>query len=302
MSCTVTPRTVITDAVFVSSTVAETDHAVWDAGTTYGIGDNVIKNHRIYESLRVSNLNFDPVTDTSSPPYWLDTGPTNRWGMLDDSVSTLTTSAGSSMTIVLSPGRMDTLGLLDVDASEVRVQLSTIADGTFYDVTHSMTDREVLTDSWSTYFYGGFINKSTLVLPELPVSVAVTLTLTFSKSSGTVACGLVTFGLSSVLGETQYGAKIGIIDYSRKETDAFGRTTLVQRSFAKTMDVALYLNRSQVDAVSRKLAEVRSTACLWVAANEQYDSLSVYGFFRDWSIGIEYFDGSTCNLTIEGLT
>lgn len=302
MSFKVIPRTAITDSVFVSSTVTEADYAVWSAATTYAIADRCIKNHRIYEALLGSNLNHDPVTDTSSPPYWLDTGPTNRWGMLDDSVSTVTTSATSTMTVVLTPGRMDVLGLLGVDASTVRVQLSTVADGTFYDVTHSLNTREAPTPSWYDYFFGGFITKSTLVLTDLPVAGAATLTLTFSKSAGTVACGLVTFGMSADLGQTQYGAKVGIIDYSRKETDSFGRTQLIQRSFAKTMSVSLYLRGEQVDYAQRKLASVRSTGCLWVAAKNSYESLSVFGFYRDFDIGIQYFDGSICNITIEGLT
>ncbi|WP_285303354.1 hypothetical protein, partial [Klebsiella pneumoniae] len=78
----VIPPLSITDSILTSSNVAETDYATWSSGTTYNIGDRVryvsTNIHKVYESLRVTNLNHDPTTDTSSPPYWIEVSATNR--------------------------------------------------------------------------------------------------------------------------------------------------------------------------------------------------------------------------------
>ena len=70
----------ITDTVLHSTTVAETDYSAWSNGTTYSIGNKVIRGHRIYESAQNSNLNKDP-TDinnrTGSTIWWIDVSATN---------------------------------------------------------------------------------------------------------------------------------------------------------------------------------------------------------------------------------
>lgn len=64
----------ITDARFVSSTIAEPDvsEPAWSSGTTYAEFDQVsvisADTHDVYESLQSSNLNHNPAT---SPTYWI---------------------------------------------------------------------------------------------------------------------------------------------------------------------------------------------------------------------------------------
>jgi hypothetical protein len=304
MSCKVIPRTQITDAMLISSTVAEADYVVWNSGTTYAVGDRVILTtgyHKIYESLLATNLNHHPVTDTSSPPYWGEVGSTNRWAMLDDVGETITTSAGPSMTVVIKPGRFDSIGLLNVDANEVIVSLVSSSGVTYYSATHSMTSRDTPTTSWSDYLFNGFTQKSVLIVTDLPMDAGCTATITFSKASGTVACGMVVMGIAADLGMTQYGARAGIVDFSRIEQNAFGRAVFVERSYAKTMTLSAMLTKSQVDSVSRKLVSLRAKGALYIGAGDLYEALIAYGWPKDWDIGIEYFDGSVCNLTIGGL-
>ena len=52
----------------------------------------------------------------------------------------------------------------------------------------------------------------------------------------------------------------------------------------------------------RVLAEVRATPCAWLGVDVAgFDPLTVYGFYKDFSIDIAYFYTSRCNLEIEGL-
>ena len=58
-----------------------------------------------------------------------------------------------------------------------------------------------------------------------------------------------------------------------------------------------------LDRVYRILANVRAKPCLWQLNNENtsWESLLVYGFFKDFDIILQGEVVSTCSLTIEGL-
>ncbi|MFD1952105.1 hypothetical protein ACFSGX_15130 [Sphingomonas arantia] len=107
-------------------------------------------------------------------------------------------------------------------------------------------------------------------------------------------------GESIALGTTETGATIGIIDYSRRVTDDFGVTTVVERGFARKMSVRLAVPSPDVDALQRRLAELRATSALWVA-DERYASLQVQGFYKDFQIDLPGTSVSFCSMSIEGI-
>lgn len=288
----------ITDAMLVSSTAPETDHAAWSAATTYALGNRVIKasTHRIYESVQGSNLNHDPETDTTST-WWLDVGPTNRWAMFDQAVGSQTSQA-TPLTVVLEPGIVAGLALLDVEASAATVTMTSGAVAV-YSATVDMIDGTELVD-WYGYFFDAIEPRDTLVLTDLPAydDGQITVTLT---AAATARCGTLAVGPLLEIGNINYGAGIGIIDYSRKETDAFGVTTLLERSYARRAEVEVVVEAGRVNYVARALAAVRAIPCVWIG-DTAYTCLIVYGFPRDWGININYPAYSLGRLTIEGLT
>ena len=108
------PHTV-TDVMLVSSTVPETDYAAWNAATSYTVGTKVIRTttHKVYENLIAGVDATLPENATGgATPRWLDLGATNSWAMFDDKVGTATTSA-STLTVVLDPGSISGIGLLE---------------------------------------------------------------------------------------------------------------------------------------------------------------------------------------------
>ena len=85
--------------------------------------------------LRATNLNHDPTTDTSSPPYWIEVSPTNRWKMFDTSNTTQTTNA-NTIVVTLTPGRVvNSVSLLNIEGTSVRVKLADPVEGVVYDKT-----------------------------------------------------------------------------------------------------------------------------------------------------------------------
>lgn len=292
----------ITDANFVSSTVAETDHAAWSAATTYAIGDRVILTtgyHMVYESLQAGNLNHHPATDTSSPPFWIEVSPTNRWAMFDAATSTASTAA-TSMSVVVTPGLVAGLALLDLTGVSLTV---TVRDGVagpvVYTATESLEFSEVA--DWYDYFYAEFQQREEVVLTNLPIYS--TCAITVEITGPTVSIGTMAVGASYELGDVQTGATAGILDFSRKETDSFGTTTFVPRAFSKRANVSLVVQNGGLNRLQRILSGLRATPAVWIGSGDPtYGPLVVYGFYKDFSITIAYASHSLCSLDIEGLT
>jgi hypothetical protein len=287
--------TAVSDTNLVSSTVPETDHAAWSSGTTYALAARVIKAHRIWESTQASNTNHDP--QTAGLSWWVDMGPTNRWGMFDTVVGTETTATGS-ITIVLEPGRIDALALLQLDAATVTVNM-TLAGDTVFSRSISLIDDALITD-WFMYFFDPIRPRDYVVITDIAVFGEATTTITISRPTGDVSCGLCVVGQQSDLGGTMLHPSLGINDYSKKVTDDFGNTSLVPRSFSKRMGAKLILNNSEVDRVHSVLSAHRALPIVWIGS-DQYSSMLVFGFYRDFEVDIAYVNYSYCTLNIEGM-
>ena len=291
----------LTESALISSTIPETDYPVWSSGTTYAVDTYVIMTtgvHKIYKSLVGSNLNHQPST---SPLQWVEVGPTNRWAAFDQSGGTVSSSPSGTIEFVLTAERVTSLGFIDIVASSIRVQISTVAEGTFYDQTFEIPDRAVITD-WYSYFVAESFRSTELIVFGIPSVGLATFTITILNGTNEVSIGTFVYGSSVELGLTQYGATAGIIDYSIKTVDEFGTATITVRPFSKRIDVRLYTDNSFVDAVAAQLNKLRGTPCLWVGAGNSFETLTVFGFYRDYSIDIAYPTYSVCSLQIEGLT
>jgi hypothetical protein len=117
-----------------------------------------------------------------------------------------------------------------------------------------------------------------------------------------LSIGTLIFGNAKDLGTTLWGAELGIIDYSMKETDDFGITTIMVRDYAKKMSCDLFIKHRDLRATYRFFGEARATACLWVGSTDPlFDSTIIYGFYKDFSINLQDYGGSFCSLEIEGL-
>jgi hypothetical protein len=301
----VIPPLVITDSILTSSNVPETDYTAWSSGTTYNIGDRVrvvsANFHKVYESLRASNLNHDPVTDTSSPPYWIEVSVTNRWKMFDTSNSTQTTNS-DSIVVSITPGKVvNSVSLLNVVGTSVRVKVTDTIDGVVYDNTVSLNNNGNI-NNWYNYFFDPILRKKNVVLTDLPAYGTATIEITISNTGNTAKCGVCVVGNVSYIGEgIELGASVGITDYSRKEKNDFGDYVLVQRSYSKRAKFSMAILNDQIDSVQELLVDLRTTPCVWIG-DSNYESTMVYGFYKDFDIVIAYHVVSDCNLEIEGLT
>ncbi|WP_278983278.1 hypothetical protein [Sphingobium yanoikuyae] len=254
--------------------VPENDYPVWSAAATYALGARVIltSTHRIYESAGNSNVGNEP---TGISGQWIDIAPTNRWAMFDQALGSQTERAGSIVVSLDPVEAIDAIALLDVIAASVRVQ------GAGYDRTLAPAAQ-----------------PGAVTFLDLPLSPGP-LTVTIS-GSGTVSVGTLLIGKLLGLGTTESSPTAAITDYSRKETGDFGDVSVVERAWAKRMDVRALISTTAVDIVAARLADVRATPALWIG-HDTLESLTIYGFFKDFSIAVDE-NVSTLSLSIEGLS
>lgn len=287
--------TAFTESMLVSSNAVESSPN-YNAGTTYAKDSIVNSGTHLYQSLVNNNLGNTPST---SPLYWLDIGPNNIHAMFDNQISTATISA-TPLNVVFKPGIFNSLALIGLSGNQVSV---TVRDGTGGPIIYSATfalDGTVISD-WYQYFFEPFVQKSEVVMTDIPPFSNSEVTISLTGGS-TVQIGLCSFGTFYFLGDAEYGANIGITDYSRKDTDDFGVTTFVQRAYSKRMSARLMLDTAQINRIQRILADIRATPSLWIGADgDDYLPMLMYGYYRDFSIDIAYQNKSFCSLEIEGL-
>ena len=291
--------TVVVDASLISSNVPENDFPVYSSGVTYGLGATVIVTtgvHRIYESLQANNLNHFP---PDSPTFWLEVGPTNRWGAFDVATGTFSRQL-NSVEFSVSGSKHQAIALLELKASHVQVRVLVGGVEKFNTGMVKMQDRSVVL-SYYDYLFSKIDLQTDYILDEIPVYSSATYEVKVINAGNFAEIGNFLIGERTVFGFTEYGATIGIIDYSRKITDQFGRTTIQERRFTRRMSVSLLMEKAITDGVARKMSNLRATPALYVAAKDDYESLTIYGFPRDWSVDIAFPTMTSASFEIEGI-
>jgi hypothetical protein len=290
----------VTPAMLTATDVPETDYAAWSGATTYAAGDRVIvvSAHKVYESLQASNLNHDPVTETT---WWIEVSPTNRWKAFDLSSSTRTAQA-YDMYFEIEPGSsVNAAAVINcVGVREVRYRMTDPSFGLVYDQTHEMTSIPT-ESSWYAWLFSERVERSQNIDFDLPTYPNATLRVDLTGASN-MAVGVILIGQNKTIGRgVLAGASVGIRDFSRKERNDYGDTELVQRAFARRASFVVVIDNDDLDEVTDLLASVRATPCLWVGSTRRA-AATVFGFYNEFDIVIPYAYHSECSIDLEGLT
>lgn len=265
----------------------DVDGVTWNASTSYSQGQKVRYEHVSYESLSGNNQGNKPSeTWSGTEAKWKKLGATFPWRMLDDFVETVTTAPeGEKLTFTVPFSRSNAFCLVNLQGSSVKVKV--IGDGgeVDYEGTYEII-RDIEGFSLYAYDYDLIESVDSIANTDVPISIYGTLSVEIDPGGpGSVAgVGHVIAGRARTLGMSKYDAEVGITDYSKKETDDFGVTTFVRRSYAKVASLELYLHPSQSDFVAATLQELRATPSLWIGDNVDngYTALTIYGWVEDW--------------------
>lgn len=303
-SLSVLAPVVITDAMLVSSSAPETDYGAYDPAHTYGLGSRCISTttHRIYESAIASNAGHDP-TDINnrvgSVIYWSDVGPTNRWAMFDGEGSTQTMIA-TSLTVVFKPGAINSLFLAGLDATSLSISIKDMTGGTVVWTASSSLEGSAPIDYYE-YFFDRFKPQTDYLASDIPPYSACEVTLTLSKASGTVKCGVLAVGDLRPLGNTQYGAKAKPKSYSFVAIDKYGNNTIQKGKVAQDMTATSWVALSEANTVLQTVTDLLDIPCVWVGTDLlEYTGLRTYGL-GSGEMSYDYPKFALFSLTVQGL-
>ena len=290
---------VTTDAILTSSNIPENEYPAWVSGTSYTALDKVIYEHKIYERIVTGTGTTTPDLDQVN---WLDSGYTNRYRMFDNIISSVSSRTGG-IEFTLTPNQViNGIALLNVNASTVRVVMNDPIEGVVYDRTKELRSSSNVIDYYS-YFFAPLINLGdldTAIFLDLPNKPTATITVYVSSGVGLVEVGEVVYGVQSIVGRTNYGTAIGITSYSRKDTDEFGKVTVVKRKNSKYADYDIDIDNTNLAFVQRLFQDIDSVPCVFIG-NPEMEELIVYGFYKDFKATISFPTVSKCTLRVEGL-
>jgi hypothetical protein len=292
----------VTDTTLTTTDVPENDYAAWLVGTTYAATDRVIVTtpniHNIYESVQGANTGNDPVTDDGT--WWTRVSSTNRWKMFNDVVQEQTTQA-DIIDVTITPAAVTTaLAAINVDCASITVTMTDPIEGVVYDETFPMTSYSGITN-WYDYFFTAINRKKELSVLGLPPYSAAVIDVTFNDSGETAKVGALVLGTSATIGDSQYGASFGIIDYSTKSVDAQGRTTITAGTYSDEADIDVVIETGRFAEVKKILTDLRTTPSVWIAEDNTEGTI-IYGYYREFDVLLTGPVVSMCTLSIEGLT
>lgn len=293
----------ITDAMFISSTAAEADYAAYNPATTYAASTTAAPvrvisttTHRIYESLVAGNINHDP-TDINNrvgtTPWWLDYGPTNKWAMLDDQVSSPTTLA-SPLTFVIRPGFFNGFALLAVDADNLVVTIKDAPGGnTIYSYSGALEGSAP--PDYYEHFFAPFKPLHDFIASGIDQYNAAEITVTLT-STVPINLGMFQVGDLRPLGTTQHGAKAKPKTFSYIKINDYGENEIVRRKKGKDMEATAWLDVSESNYVLETINDLLDVPCLWVGTDlPEFSGLRVFGL---GSAELSYDQPETCMLTL----
>ncbi|SDP77181.1 hypothetical protein [Desulforhopalus singaporensis] len=244
------------------------------------------------------------ITSKDEVGFWKVVESTEQYKMFDEYVNTKTVNT-NSIDVKLNVQRSDSVSLFGLVGKEVTVSLWDATETTKYweetvDLIYGAAITQQISDWWE-YFFGEYSPKEEIALESSVSTYDGVLAITITAESGSDAeCGNVVVGRLLNIGTTRNGAKAGILDFSSKETDDDGRTTITPGYWAKTSNLDILVKNIVVDSVYRKLSSLRGIPTAWVGV-DGYEMFLVYGVFRDFSITVSGNVNSWCSLEIEGL-
>ncbi len=287
----------ITAAMLTQTSLPENDAPEWSAATAYAAGARVMTaaTHTLFEAVKPST----GLPPASTPDAWLRVGPTNCWAMFDDSLTTRST-ASQRITVTLRPGILTTLALINLlGVQTVRVTMIDPVEGVVFQEEHDMLEKNVR--NWWEYFFIPPTRRESLILFDIPsyplASIKVEL-----EGPAEIGVGLLALGvLKEFSAGVEMGAQISIDDYSVKERDEFGNVNLVERAFSRRASWKFHIPNGDVDGFVRTLAALRAKPCVYIGANRM-DTMTIYGFYRDFTVNVQYPNHSDVSIQIEGMT
>ncbi len=280
--------------------VPENEAPLWDENTEYQEGAKVIDKHYVYLALTESQDKEPSGNCDMEGAPWRTVSITNQYACLDiyRATQTVAMEGQTEVAITVPFVRPATgVGLLNIKATSLRVTLKD-GDG---EIAWDSEEKSLLRDSesWWDYYFGKRREETDLVLAGIPpITGELTITLTGPRP----AIGSIIVGERVILGQTQYGARSGFIDYSVSGTDAFGNEVWVKRRNARRGTFPVFLDPKDMDHVQARLSELSGNPALWIGDDGTgFQCMIIFGFLKEYEAGLDTWGRATATFDVRGI-
>jgi len=246
----------------------------------------------------IDNYRHDIYNPETTPLIWEDLGYTNKYKMLDQSLGSQTVFDGD-MEMSFLTTKVDSIYLINVLAEKVDIIVTELSGNTeVYNETITLVDKNSLS-TWYGYFFNEFTFK-TKINEDLPIGYEIRIDIKIYGIGGVSKCGLVGVGRGQYIGGTLYGANIGIIDYSTKETNSAGEDYFQFGNYKSTNNITIDVPSGSTDSVCRLLNDYRATPVIF-EGSDIYQQTIIFGIYNKYDMLISTPSISKLSLDLQSL-
>lgn len=263
----------------------------WGELIQYYKGDFLTVEEDIYRALE-NNIGKNPPL---FPLYWKYIGKINSRKIQDDFINTQ--SAGVNPTwYIQASGWADCLILLNTEADGVVIRTN---DGFSFFKELVSLDNSTKYGNFGSYVVESLVRKRDFVVP-FPLTLNTRFTITLQGQNA--KCGVLLVGRLTSIGASNWGAKVGFMDYSKVIVDEEGFTSYAVGNFAKRGNFEVLIATAEMDSVLKRLEKRRGRLTAFIGDDGgTIESSIIYGFVSDFSPVLENPTTSTYNIEIKGV-
>jgi len=271
----------------------------WTAGT-YNTGVQRYVGTALYEVVASPSTSDEPTAGAlKDPPTWIKVGEINRFKMFSGVLFEQTENP-ETIEVTIDPGVVvNAVALFNLSGNTVTVTVDDPVEGEVYSRTQSLLDNSSVVD-WYSYFFEPITLKSDIAFLDLPAYGSATTTVTVDAGEATAKVGELVIGSQRIIGLTNYGTSVGIVDYSVKERDPFGGAIIRERAFSRRVEYEVTVETSKISSVVNILASVRAKPTVYIGEDNESSTIA-YGYYRDFGVTFSTPSISSCTIEVEGL-
>lgn len=278
---------------YVSSTFKDENIPLWNKDKNYAVGDEVLYKELIYKNALGGISSTAPDDDRDR---WVNMGALNSKRFMDSFIYTKSTSEFSSEIVINVLKPINTISFFNLEGAWVEIS---DMGGNLLANRLNLTYKKSRT--WWEYFFKGFIFRHTATIDLNNFKGKMKIKIHRNKNGS--ALGHLILGNKFYIGATIYGAKVGVIDYSKIITNEFGDKDFYKGKNAKYNDLQVVVKSERVDDIIKELSKLAGTIALFIGDERSYgfESLVIYGYYKDFNILIDNYKTSECQISIEGV-
>ena len=280
---------------FISTNMTQ-PYDEWDENTEYAWNTTVVYSNHIYRNIVKENKGVEPDLNTGK---WLLFGVDNAFAMLDlhSHTDTIMDKGLPYIETVFTAVGFDYIGFGNVRGSTVDITEYASNGTEIRTKTHKIGNVRTCAITWHDYYYCGIPDQLDLgkgkAIDFLHGSISpdtAKIRVRINKNSDDIAsCGSMIGGKAKDIGNTQFGVNIRLVDYSIKERDNYGITSIERRDSQEvfTCDITFPAKHTQI--IKREVKANLGKVVMIIAEPEKdsnYDNLITLGYIEDFQINI----------------